>query len=92
MESNSSPSGTSSCSSKVTLESDGAGGVLVASSLTSREGARIFFMVKGSNISDSGSWEDSWCSCLSIARGETGIPSRTIAFSGSSQAFLSLLL
>jgi hypothetical protein len=89
MESNSSPSGTGSCSSKVTSEGGGAGGVLAASSLTSWEGAGIFFMVRGSNISGGGSWEDSGCSCLTIARGETGIPSKTMAPSESSQAFFS---
>jgi hypothetical protein len=63
--------------------------MLAASSLISREGAGIFFMVRGSNNSNSGSWEDSGCSCLSIALGETSIPSKTIAPSRSSQAFFS---
>jgi hypothetical protein len=58
----------------------------------SRDGAGIFFMVRGSNNSGEGSWEDSGCSCLSVALGETGIPSKTMAPSGSSQAFLSPLI
>jgi hypothetical protein len=62
--SNSSSSGIGSCSYS---EGGGAGGVLAASSLTSRDGARIFFMVRGSNNSSGGSWEDLGCSCLSIA-------------------------
>ena len=78
-----------SCSSS---EGGGAGGVLAASSLTSRDGAGIFFMVRGSNNSGVGSWEASGCSCLSIALGETGIPSKTMAPSGSSQAFFSPLI
>ena len=45
MGSNSSSRGTGSCSSS---EGGGAGGVLAASSLISRDGARIFFMVRGS--------------------------------------------
>jgi hypothetical protein len=49
------------------------------SSLISREGAGTFFMVRGSNNSGRGSWENSGCSCLSIALGETGIPSKTMA-------------
>jgi hypothetical protein len=87
--SNSSSSGTSSYSS---LEGSGAGGVLAASSLTSMEGAEIFFMVRGSNNSGRGSWEDSGCSCLPIVLGETGIPSKTMAPSGSFQAFFSPLI
>jgi hypothetical protein len=43
----------------VTSEGGGAGGVLAASSLTSREGTGIFFKVRGSNNSSGGSWEDS---------------------------------
>jgi hypothetical protein len=42
-------------------------GVLAASSLISRDGAGIFFMVRGSNDSGGGSWEDLGCFCLSIA-------------------------
>jgi hypothetical protein len=61
---NSSSSGTGSCSSS---EGGGAGGVLAASSLISRDGVGIFFMVRGSNNSGGGSWEDSGCSCLTIA-------------------------
>jgi hypothetical protein len=66
--------------------------VLAASSLISRDGAGIFFMVRGSNNSGGGSWEDLGCSCLSVALGETGIPYKTMAPSGSSQAFLSPLI
>jgi hypothetical protein len=58
---NSSSSGTGSYSSS---EGGDASGVLAAYSLISREGARIFFMVRGSNNSGSGSWVDSGCSCL----------------------------
>jgi hypothetical protein len=56
MELKSSPSGTGSCSSKVTSKGGGPSGVLAASSLTSRVGAGIFFMVRGSNDCGSGSW------------------------------------
>jgi hypothetical protein len=56
MGSNSSSSGTGSFSSS---EGNGASGVLGASSLISREGVGIFFMVRGSNNSGGESWDDS---------------------------------
>jgi hypothetical protein len=64
---NSCPSGTGSCTSKVTSEGGGAGGVLIASSLISGEGGGIFFMVRGSNNSGDGYWDGLGCSYSSIA-------------------------
>jgi hypothetical protein len=89
---NSSTSGTDSCSSRVTSEGGGAGGVLGASSFSPREGAGIFFMVRGSNNYGGGSWEDLGCSCVSIAGGEISIPFKTMDPSGSYQAFFSAFI